>query len=298
MIHILFGNFLKESGKLSDEQLKKVYEEQKKVRVKLGLIAVSEKMMTIEQADEVNNLQSTMDMRFGDIAISKGYLTDEQVGHLLSMQGNLYLSFVQVITNENFMTIEEIEQAYLEFQKSLNFTQTEMDRLKSGEADLLIPLFLPLNIDDYHKEYILVAVKTLIRLIDNDLYIGKAEWVSEIEADGAALQDIKGDADATLSFAGCGDSLLPIASKFAGEEFEAVDADALDAVAELINCINGMFASDCSPKFFVDMLPPIYKEGKNTLSAAQICVLPVFIKGKQVNVLSVFRGKLSIKGVE
>ena len=298
MIHILFGNFLKESGKLSDEQLKKVYEEQKKVRVKLGLIAVSEKMMTIEQADEVNNLQSTMDMRFGDIAISKGYLTDEQVGHLLSMQGNLYLSFVQVITNENFMTIEEIEQAYLEFQKSLNFTQTEMDRLKSGEADLLIPLFLPLNIDDYHKEYILVAVKTLIRLIDNDLYIGKAEWMSEIEADGVALQDIKGDADASLSFAGCGDSLLPIASKFAGEEFKAVDADALDAVAELINCINGMFASDCSPKFFVDMLPPIYKEGKNTLSAAQICVLPVFIKGKQVNVLSVFRGKLSIKGVE
>jgi hypothetical protein len=86
------------------------------------------------------------------------------------------------------MTIEEIEQAYLEFQKSLNFTQTEMDRLKSGEADLLIPLFLPLNIDDYHKEYILVAIKTLIRLIDNDLYIGKAEWMSEIEADGVALQ--------------------------------------------------------------------------------------------------------------
>lgn len=298
MIHILFGNFLKESGKLSDEQLKKVYEEQQKVRVKLGLIAVSEKMMTIEQADEVNNLQSTMDMRFGDIAISKGYLTDEQVGHLLSMQGNLYLSFVQVITNENFMTIEEIEQAYLEFQKALNFTQTEMDRLKSGEADLLIPLFLPLNIDDYHKEYILVAVKTLIRLIDNDLYIGKAEWKSEEVADGIAMQDIKGDADATLAFGGCGDSLLPIANKFAGEEFEAVDADALDACAELINCINGMFASDCSPKFFVDMLPPVYREGNNAVTADQICVLPVTIKGKTVKLLSVFRGKLTIKGVE
>lgn len=296
MIHILFGNFLKESGKLSEEQLKKVYEEQKKVRVKLGLIAVSEKMMTIEQADEVNNLQSTMDMRFGDIAVSKGYLTDEQVGHLLSMQGNLYLSFVQAITNENFMTIEEVENAYQEFQQKLNFTKTEMDRLKSGEADLLIPLFLPLNIDDYQKEYILVAVKTLIRLIDNDLYIGKAEWKMEETGDGVALQDIKGDADATLCFAGCGDSLLTIANKFAGEEFEAVDADALDACAELINCINGMFASDCSPKFLVDMLPPFYREGSNTLCAPQICVLPVCIKGKQVKLLSVFRGKLTIKG--
>ena len=103
MIHILFGNFLLETGKLNREQLAKVYEEQKKVRVKLGLIAVSEKLMTIEQANEVNQLQSSLDKRFGDIAVSKGYLTDEQVGHLLGMQGNLYLSFVQVITNENYM---------------------------------------------------------------------------------------------------------------------------------------------------------------------------------------------------
>ena len=110
MIHILFGNYLKRIGKLDSDQLAKVYEEQKKVRVKLGLIAVSEKLMTLEQADEVNRLQSMLDKRFGDIAVEKGYLTNEQVGRLLGMQGNLYLSFVQEITNENLMTIEEIER--------------------------------------------------------------------------------------------------------------------------------------------------------------------------------------------
>jgi len=55
MIHILFGNYLKKAGKLSAEQLANVYEEQKKVRVKLGLIAVAENLMTIEQADEVKS---------------------------------------------------------------------------------------------------------------------------------------------------------------------------------------------------------------------------------------------------
>ena len=43
MIHILFGNYLKKAGKLNAEQLANVYAEQKKVRVKLGLIAVAEK---------------------------------------------------------------------------------------------------------------------------------------------------------------------------------------------------------------------------------------------------------------
>ncbi|MBR3040768.1 MAG: chemotaxis protein CheX [Lachnospiraceae bacterium] len=297
MIHILFGNFLKESGKLTEEQLQKVYEEQKKVRVKLGLIAVSEKLMTIEQADEVNKLQSMLDKRFGDIAVSKGYLTDEQVGHLLGMQGNLYLSFVQVITNENMMTIEEIEESYDQFQKSLNFTQTEMDRLKSGEADLLVPLFLPLDMDGYQKEHILVCVKTLMRLIDNDLYIGKAEWVTETAAtNGFAMQALKGDTDGSLCFVGIGNSLLTIANKFAGEEFETVDADALDACAELINCINGMFASDCSPKFYVDMLPPTYKEGVSVLTANRICRIPIFINGKEVKLLSALKGKITVKG--
>ena len=296
MIHILFGNYLKRIGKLDSDQLAKVYEEQKKVRVKLGLIAVSEKLMTLEQADEVNKLQSMLDKRFGDIAVEKGYLTNEQVGRLLGMQGNLYLSFVQEITNENLMTMEEIEEAYENFQKELNFTQTEMDRLKSGEADLLIPLFLPLGLAEYQKEHILVFIKTLMRLIDNDLYIDKAGIISEIDADGYALQHITGDADATLCFAAEGNNLLKVANKFAGEEFESVDADALDACAEFINCVNGMFASDCSPKFNVDMLPPQYKEGSATLTADRLCLIPVYIQGVKINLISVFNEKLIVEG--
>ena len=297
MIHILFGNYLKKTGKLNADQLAKVYDEQKKVRVKLGLIAVAEKLMTIEQADEVNKLQSVLDKRFGDIAVEKGYLTDEQVGRLLGMQGNLYLSFVQAITNENLMTIEEVNSAFADFQKELQFTQTEMDRLKSGEADLQIPLFLPLDVDNYQKEHILVCVKTLMRLIDTELYISKAEWVTVAEVDGMASQTVQGDADATLVFGGNGKSLLTIANKFAGESFEEVDADALDACAELINCINGMFATDCSPRLNIDMVPPVYQEGKVKFSGNRICKLPVYICGQEVDVISAFNEPISIEGV-
>lgn len=298
MIHILFGKYLKDAGKLTDEQLSHVYDEQKKVRVKLGLIAVSEKMMSMEQADEVNRLQSQLDKRFGDIAVEKGYLTDEQVGRLLGKQGNLYLSFVQVITNENYMTLEEVEESFASFQKELNFTQSDMDLLKSGDADLLVPLFLPLELEEIQKNHILVCVKTLMRLIDNDLYIEKAKITDWMDTNGYALQELKGDAEAALAFGGAEGALLPVACKFGDEEFEKVDLDALDACAELINCINGMFASDSAPKFYVDMLPPVYAEGNALLSPSngKFVVLPVHVMGKEIKIVSAFRGKIIAKG--
>ena len=79
MINQLFGNYLVKTGLLSLDQLEQAFDTQKKVRVKLGLIAVTEKLMTLEQAEEVNHLQAQMDKRFGDIAVEKGYLTDDQV---------------------------------------------------------------------------------------------------------------------------------------------------------------------------------------------------------------------------
>ena len=59
---------------------------QEKIRVKLGLIAVSEGMLTLDQADAINRMQQVMDKRFGDIAVEKGYLTEAQVNSLLKMQ--------------------------------------------------------------------------------------------------------------------------------------------------------------------------------------------------------------------
>ena len=49
----IFGRFLVEQKMISQQTLEEVLEIQKKVRVKLGLIAVSEKLLSREQADFV-----------------------------------------------------------------------------------------------------------------------------------------------------------------------------------------------------------------------------------------------------
>ncbi len=290
MFDQVFGNYLVESGRMTKEQFAKVIERQSTVRVKLGLIAVSDKLMTAQQADEVNMLQSVMDKRFGDIAVEKGYLTDDQVGLLLKKQGNLYLTFVQTLVDEGICTLEDIA-AYLDSYRQENgLSATEMADFVSGDPDKIIALFLPAD-NSYCARLCSLAVRTLIRIVDSSAYISKAYRTDMITADQCAVQEIAGAFQLTSGFAGAGKNLLAMAVPFAKEEFEEVDMDALDAVGEFTNCVNGLFSSALSEEDVeIDMLPPAFylknfcdnnienkTESKITITGS-FYVLPVMIR--------------------
>ncbi len=287
MISRLFGAYLVKEGKLTEAQLETVFETMRKVRVKLGLIAVSEKLMTTQQSDEVNRLQAIVDKRFGDIAVEKGYLTEEQVSRLLGLQGNQYLSFVQSIVDNDFMQMDDIESALAAYQNENGFTLTDIESLKSGDSDRIIPLFLPNNITEYQTEHILVCIRTLIRLIDSEIYVGKGFVTDYYEAPYFALQSLDGDNKASMAFSGEGNNILKIADAFAGENFDKVDEDSLDSVAEFINCVNGLFATKVNSSFMIDMLPPEYSTSK-TMFSGKILVLPVYVQGLKVDLISSF----------
>ncbi len=287
MISRLFGAYLVKEGKLTEAQLETVFETMRKVRVKLGLIAVSEKLMTTQQSDEVNRLQAIVDKRFGDIAVEKGYLTEEQVSRLLGLQGNQYLSFVQSIVDNDFMQMDDIESALAAYQNENGFTLTDIESLKSGDSDRIIPLFLPNNITEYQTEHILVCIRTLIRLIDSEIYVGKGFVTDFYEAPYFALQSLDGDNKASMAFSGEGNNILKIADAFAGENFDKVDEDSLDSVAEFINCVNGLFATKVNSSFMIDMLPPEYSTSK-TMFSGKILVLPVYVQGLKVDLISSF----------
>ena len=290
MFDQIFGNYLVNVGRLSKEQLAEVIEFESTTRVKLGLIAVAEKLMTQEQADEVNHLQAIMDKRFGDIAVEKGYLTDDQVSSLLKKQGNIYMLFVQTITEKGFMTLEEIDQALSEYQDENGLTHSDMDDLLSGDVDRTVKLFLPQN-DPLYDRLCAIAIRTLIRVINSGAYVSKAFLVDEIHTDRFAMQKVEGDHTIHVGFAGMKDALLSIAEPFAEEKFDAVDLDALDAVGEFINCVNGLFATELSHEGVdVDMLPPDFYEEPVHIKGNQFCVFPISIGDDVVNfILSIDR---------
>ena len=142
MFEEFFGKYLVEAGKISNDDFSKIKDTMKTTRVKLGLIAVSEKLLTEKQSEEINRLQAAMDKRFGDIAVEKGYLTNEQVSHLLSLQGNAYMQLVSAITEGGYLSMEEIEASIISFKEARNISDEDFSLLKSNDVDNIISVFV------------------------------------------------------------------------------------------------------------------------------------------------------------
>ena len=282
MVEYILGNYLVSAGRITQEQFESILDVQDKVRVKLGLIAVAEGLLTMEQADEVNRLQSVMDKRFGDIAIEKGYLTDAQVGNLLKMQGNAYLVFVQTLVNEGYIAMDEMDSIIADFKKVTGFGNSEIEALKSGDIDKIIPLYLPPEATEY-QEIIGVAVRTIIRCIDRSVYLEKACTAPKAELACAVIQTMEGTPTIKTGFADKGGGLITVANGFAGEEFDKIDEDVMDAVGEFINCINGLYASAMSQKgVTVELLPPEFNMNSTEICGDKVCIVPINIKNSKV----------------
>lgn len=286
MFDRIFANYLVESGKLSTQDLDNIFSIQDSKRVRLGVIAVSEKLMTIEQVEEVNQLQSILDKRFGDIAIEKGYLNSEQVGRLLVLQGNSYLAFVQSVVDGGYLTIDAIEDMLVKYQEANNFTLSNIEDLKSCDINRIIPIFL-YSQPDMLKELAGVIIRTVVRLVDFHAYIKKPTNINEYPYKVICSQGIGGDHRLLTAFSADDvSSLKDIAISFAGQENITCDEDVVDALCELVNCVNGLYASDMSNRDVdIDMDAPYGSLNAGALKADNILCLPVIVCGKQIDLL-------------
>lgn len=287
MFDRIFGNYLVKTGHLTRKQLLEIYDEQECNRVRLGLIAVSEKLMTIEQVDEINKLQAVMDKRFGDIAISKGYLSNKQVDHLLNQQGNVYLVFAQTMIDNNYLSMSELEEILLKFQKDFGYTQTEMDILKSGDIDRIVSLLLNME-DQLVREVIQMFIRTAGRLIDYHIFMKEAKEVELYDSELLSIQELKGSHKIFSAISADEDAMMSIAIGFAGSRFIQDGEDSVDAMCEFLNCVNGLFATKKSTEQLeFDMVPPEYYLEQKSLTSKKMYVVPMVICEKEVDYIIV-----------
>ena len=284
MIGYILGNYLVDSGKLTKEQLREVLDGAGKVRVKLGLIAVAEGYMTAAEAEEVNRLQAVMDKRFGDIAVENGYLTEEQVGIILKKQGDEYMVFLQTLVDMNIMGMADAEKILGEFCQAKGLTDVQCEDIKSGDIDRILPVYLP-DTSEQYKEIIGVALRTIIRCVDREVCIEQGSIVDSINGKNGSFQTVEAEDGATtcVGLVEEDGGFLLASSLFAGEDLGELDEDALDSCAELLNCINGIYASAKSKEDIeLELLPPVMYKEDVELKGNNICVLPVMVKGKKL----------------
>lgn len=279
-----FGNYLLTRGKITPRQYSLCMEYMKANRVKLGLIAESEGLLSRAQANELHRLQLQTDKRFGALAIEKGYLTSTDITNLLHMQGDPYLIFVQALLENNYLTIEEIDMLLKEYQQEMRFSNSDMHALKVGNLNELVNFFIPIK-NSLVTAIFGLALRNIIRFVSSYIRFESVEVVRSYTAKHIAFQRTVGIHDGFLGFASEDDSILAIANGYAGEYFDEVDEDSLDAICEFVNCINGLYATELSYRnLMIDMLLPEYRSG--TLEAEkEFYVLPLYILGRRMNLI-------------
>lgn len=285
MFSQFFGNYLLNKGKITKAQFTSCMEYMRSNRVKLGLIAETEGLLTRKQSDELNHLQMQSDKRFGDLAIEKGYLTDADISHLLQLQGNPYLIFVQALEENQILTRDEITALIEEFQKESGLTNTALESIKHGDFDRLLPSFVETDKEEY-LSLMALALRNIVRFVSSYIRIDKAVKTTEYSAKYIAYQKTTGAYDGFLGFASDDNAILTIADGYAGEYFEKPDEDALDSVCEFTNCINGLHATELSYKeITIDMLPPEFMFDGKITDAEGFYVLPLYITEKKVDLI-------------
>ncbi|MBQ7679469.1 MAG: hypothetical protein IJT34_06435 [Butyrivibrio sp.] len=285
MFDRIIGRYLVSKGLVTREALKEVYAAEESSRARLGVIGVSERMLTIPQAEEINALQAVEDKYFGDLAVERGYLSPLQVTRLLALQRNPFLVFSQALVDRGVMTIEALTAQVAAYQQEHHLTSSDMAALGSDEVDRIVPIFLNTEDQDL-KDLFVLSIKNIYRLADHHVCIGEAYHTTNIKSETVSYQWIHGDVDAAVAILGHYEDVRRLAVAYTNELFIETREDALDAVCELINCVNGLFASDRSRQnIHVDVEPPRYTTTFSDISASDLTIMPVYLSDAEFKLI-------------
>ena len=181
--------------------------------------------------------------------------------------------------------MEEIEQCLEEYKKEYNLSEQDLEALKTDDPDRIIPVFARVDAP-FGGDCIHMAIRNVIRFIHKDTILKKAYKVKDYAFSAMASQQMSGDHNIFVGFAGNDEALLAIANPFAKENFHKLDEDAFDSVCEFINCTNGLYASRLSQEDIqIDMSPPRYYVDKKLSTEGDIYVVPLIIHGEQADVV-------------
>ncbi|MDE7476596.1 MAG: chemotaxis protein CheX [Lachnospiraceae bacterium] len=279
MINRLFGNYLVEKQKLTQEQLDSLLPVQKDFKAEVETIAVINKVLTSAAAQELLGKIDKNNERFGEAAIEAGYLTDEKLDELLNEQSNVFMKFVQSLLDKGIIHLEQINHLLDEFQQLGGYNDVQMVSLIQDDVEECVNIFVPLKSKPL-KEYTLTLVQTIRRLIDSDVYLDKAYTSRSVQLNKYASQMIVGDMHMKIYISAPDDGMLAIANHFTGDTYNTVDEDALDNVGEFINCVNGLYATNLSyDETDIDINSPEYSMDGLFISNEKLYVVPIHANG-------------------
>lgn len=279
MFSQFFGQFLLSKGHLSADELLSVLDETDRTRVKLGTMAISDRMLSPAQVEEIHAIQASEDKRFGQIAIEQGYLTEFQLDVLLTSQKNEHHQMVQVLFDRGIFNLDELDQIMEDYRESNGMDEDSLEALKNGEVDTYVELFLNLH-DAFDietcRDYVSLYIKSFIRFVDRNIRFEAIRKVEDYQATYLSTQVLEGTSRIITGIGGSSEAITQLAVHFSQEPEEEVEDIIEDAVGEFLNLQNGLFAVNMSDKGMeLNLEPQIHLTNALLCGSQTYYVLPV-----------------------
>ena len=199
--------------------------------------------------------------------------------------------------NQYFDSTERVDEYLKTYQADNVLSDEEMEsRLAPDQLNRILPSFL-LNDAINYDRYVNMVVETLSRTFSDRVTLKNMTQTQAYDFENLACQELKGAHHLFFGISGKDSSMLLIAGKFARKEFKEMNALAYDSVCELINTINGAFASDMSHEgIILEVMPPCTCS-ENTLrtSGPHMYYLSADVYDAEIDLIFSFESEMTIE---
>lgn len=289
MFNQYFGNYLLEKKLIKPEELRMVLEEQKSVKVKLGVLAIDSGYMNAEQVDKIHQLQTAKDRKFGELAIEETYLTENQLTELLNVQKKSNSLLGQVLIEKGLFSLVQYEAVLLQYRADSQLTSDEIKALENNDITQIAEIFLKTLVDDQDRiprQYFELFLRNIVRFIDDEIRMETAVTVNSYSFDYLVTQGTAGEYCFFSGFAASESVLSQFAAIYAEEELSGMSDLAKDALGEFLNCHNGLFLSQLAHKGIeLDLLLTEVKETGTINPAGVLYVIPCYLSFGKIDFL-------------
>lgn len=111
-----FGQYLLHKGILSPSQLAETVNFQRSNNQSLGVLAVAEGFLTLEQVSCLNSEQYFLDIYFGELAVERGLMTSKDVESLVVKQRANHVSIGDVMVELGLLSSVKLDNLLADYQ--------------------------------------------------------------------------------------------------------------------------------------------------------------------------------------
>ena len=265
MFDQFFGKYLLEKKCVSLSLLQNLLKRLDQARIRLGVLAIHERLMNAEQVEYILKLQQKEDLCFGELAIREGLLKESDLKDLLEIQKQACFSLGQLLVDDGILTFDQLEKLFHDYRRDSGLTRDEIRALSRNDLNGVLSSFFQIHGDsfDMYREYVRLFLKSVVRFVSPNIRFGKMETVADLPYENILSQKIGGPFG-NVAFGLCGSApdLVEFARLFSPIASLELDDMAKDAIGEFLNIQNGLYLSQLSEKGLeLQIAPPEYARG-------------------------------------